>query len=166
MRFDTGTFGAGAALARLDWNNGVAAVRDDKTSHSAVLPLVIEEVVVSKREVLKGKTRVRIVTDTLEERVRTELSGEDVEIQHVAVNRYVEPGDDVPEARTENGVMIVPVLEEVVVVEKRLLLKEEIHIRRNPTVVVSETPVSLRKQRAIVERLSSEGEPITDKTIP
>lgn len=35
-----------------------------------------------------------------------------------------------PEIRTEGDVTIVPVLEEVLVVEKRLVLKEELHIRR------------------------------------
>jgi stress response protein YsnF len=35
-----------------------------------------------------------------------------------------------PEIRTEGDVTILPVVEEVLVVEKRLVLKEELHIRR------------------------------------
>ena len=54
-----------------------------------------------------------------------------------------------------------PVLEEVLVVEKRLLLKEELRITRHATTEVAELPVTVRKQRAVVERLSSEGENIT-----
>jgi stress response protein YsnF len=49
-------------------------------------------------------------------------------------------------------------LEEVLVVEKRLLLKEELRITRDATTEVAELPVTVRKQRAVVERLSSEGE--------
>jgi hypothetical protein len=37
---------------------------------------------------------------------------------------------EVPQIREEDGVLIVPLLEEVVVVEKRLVLKEELHVTR------------------------------------
>ena len=50
--------------------------------------------------------------------------------------------------------MIVPVLEEVLVVQKQLVLKEELHIRRRVETEAVEVPVSLRKQRAIVERVA------------
>ena len=139
------------------------AARDHITEDSFVLPLATEEIAVSKREIVTGRTRIRIVTDVVEDLVRTELAGEDVEIRHVPVNRTIEPGGPLPEIRTVDGVVIVPVLEEVVTVEKRLLLKEEIHIHRRPTVVVSETPVTLRKQRAVVERLPGDGEPVTEE---
>jgi stress response protein YsnF len=44
------------------------------------------------------------------------------------------------------------VLEEVLVVEKRLVLKREIRIRMRPTSDTIEIPVKLRKQQAKVER--------------
>jgi stress response protein YsnF len=49
-------------------------------------------------------------------------------------------------------VIIVPVLEEIMVVEKRLVLKREIRITRRRTSETLEIPVSLRKQRVKVER--------------
>jgi stress response protein YsnF len=57
-----------------------------------------------------------------------------------------------PEIRTKGDLTIVPVLEEVLLVEKRLVLKEELHIRRTIHTEVVEVPVTLRKQRAVVER--------------
>lgn len=36
--------------------------------------------------------------------------------------------------------------------EKRLVLKEELHIRRTSQTEVVEVPVTLRKQRTVVER--------------
>jgi stress response protein YsnF len=54
--------------------------------------------------------------------------------------------------RTEGGVTIIPVLEEVLVVEKRLVLKREIRISKRSTSETVKIPVSLRKQRADVER--------------
>jgi stress response protein YsnF len=54
--------------------------------------------------------------------------------------------------RNRGGVTIIPVLEEVPVVEKRLVLKREIRISRRSTWETVEIPVTLRKQRAKVER--------------
>jgi stress response protein YsnF len=64
--------------------------------------------------------------------------------------------------RTEGDVVIVPVLEEVLVVEKRLVLKEELHIRRDATRENVEVPVTLRKQRAVIERLTADGQSLSD----
>ena len=58
---------------------------------------------------------------------------------------------------TPAKLMIVPVLEEVVVVQKQLVLKEELHIRRRAETETVEVPVSLRKQRVIVERVARDG---------
>ena len=52
---------------------------------------------------------------------------------------------------------IIPVVEEVLVIEKRLVLKEELHIRRRIATETVEVPVTLRNQRAIVERETLEG---------
>lgn len=67
-----------------------------------------------------------------------------------------------PVTRREGDVTIVPVLEEVLVVEKRLVLREEIHVRETLSREEVELPVSLRRQRATVEREEpSEAAPIT-----
>jgi stress response protein YsnF len=67
-----------------------------------------------------------------------------------------------PAIRTEGDVTILPIVEEVLVVEKRLVLKEELHIRRRVGSEAIEVPVTLRKQRAIVERLAPDA-PDPDK---
>jgi stress response protein YsnF len=54
--------------------------------------------------------------------------------------------------RLEGNTTIIPVVEEVVVVEKRLILVEEIHITRDSTVRTEEIPVLLRKEHAAIER--------------
>src|SRR5436305_15205604 len=94
----------------------------------ASIPLVEEHVTVNKRVVETGRVRIRTVVDERLARVRTDLERDDVTVERVAVNREVaEP----PQTREENGVLIVPILEEVVVIEKRLFLKEELHVHRN-----------------------------------
>ncbi len=64
------------------------------------------------------------------ERVGAELEHEDVRVERVTIGQEVTVA---PEVREENGVLIVPVLEEVLVVQKRLVLKEELHIHRQRT---------------------------------
>src|SRR5690242_16120571 len=94
---------------------------------SKTLPLAEEVVRVDKREVVKGRVRIRTSTDEHEELVAQDLAGEHVEVERVPVDREV---DAAPEVRQEGDVTIVPIVEEVLVVERRLVLKEEVHIRR------------------------------------
>ncbi|MEZ0167895.1 YsnF/AvaK domain-containing protein [Microvirga sp. TS319] len=122
-----------------------------------ILPLVEETAVIRKREVVTGKVRIGTVTDTIEELARADLQRDFVEVTRVPVDKVV---DTAPEIRTEGDVTIVPVLEEVLVVTKQLVLKEELHVRRRVESEAVEVPVSLRKQRAIVEREALDGSTI------
>jgi stress response protein YsnF len=135
--------------------------RGEVGTADTVLPLIEEELRGGSREVVTGRVRVRTANDTAEELVRQELQGERVEVERVPVGQLVEPGAEPPQVRTEGNVTILPVLEEVLVVEKRLFIKEELRITRQPTTEIAEIPVTVRKQRAVVERLNSEGEIIT-----
>jgi len=130
-------------------------------SETEVVPLVEEEAHIGKHEVSTGKVRIRTVTDAVEELAHADLHGEMVEVTRVPVDRVV---DEAPQTRTEGGVTIVPVLEEVLFVEKRLVLKEELHIRRQATTETVEMPVTLRRQRAIVERVAG-GEDNSEENI-
>ena len=76
------------------------------------------------------------------------------DVVRMPVNRTLEAGEAPPQPRAEGNVMIIPIFEEVIVVEKRLVLKEELHITQHVTTETVEVPVDLRKQRAVVERLS------------
>lgn len=125
------------------------------------IALVEEALRVGKREVTSGRVRVRSLTDTVEELAKATLDEETVEVTRVPVGREV---DAAPAVRTEEGVVIVPVMEEVLIVEKRLVLKEELHIRRQVTQENVEVPVTLRKQRAVIERLGPEGQAIEGDT--
>jgi uncharacterized protein (TIGR02271 family) len=121
-----------------------------RTVSEDIIPLAEETATVGKRQVVTGRVRVQTVTDTVEELAHADLQQETVEVTRVPVDRIVETA---PEIRTEGELTIVPVLEEVLVVEKRLVLKEELHIRRRTEAETVEVPVTLRKQRAVVERI-------------
>jgi uncharacterized protein (TIGR02271 family) len=141
-----------------------------RTATEEVIPVVEETATVGKRQVVTGRVRVRTVTDTVEELAHAAVQRDDVEVTRVPIDKVVETA---PEIRTDGEVTIVPVLEEVLVVEKRLVLKEELHIRRRVETETVEVPVTLRKQRAIVEReapndstIDAETDLETDNPIP
>ena len=119
------------------------------------IALAEETVRLDKRETVSATVRVRTVVDTVEESARASLKRGSVEVTRVPVNEVV---DVAPDIRTDGDVTIVPILEEILVVEKRLLLKEELHVRRHESTEDVEVPVTLRKQRAIVERTDRDGE--------
>ena len=55
--------------------------------------------------------------------------------------------------RQEGDTTILPVVEETVVVERRLILTEEIHIRRLHVSERHQEAVILRKQEAVITRI-------------
>jgi hypothetical protein len=67
----------------------------------------------------------------------------------VAIYRDV---DEAPSIRRSGDLLIVPVLEEVLVIEKRLRLREELHIRQLTRRREVKVPLKQRVQRATVER--------------
>ena len=123
------------------------------------LELLEEQLKVTKRQVLTGSVRVRIEVDEVEHLVSQELEGERVEVTRVPVDRLLEAGTVLPSMRTEGRITIIPIVEEILVIEKRLRIKEELHITRHDSVEMAEIPVVVRKHRAIVERLDSQGNP-------
>ena len=60
--------------------------------------------------------------------------------------------DAAPPIREEGDTIIIPIVEEIMVVEKRLVLREEVRITRTRSVEAFEQPVQLRTMVADVER--------------
>ena len=114
-----------------------------------LVPLAEERLLVSKREVVTGKVRIRTTVETRDEAVDMLLAREAVEVERREVGRFV---DEAPPVREEGDLIIVPVLEEVLVIEKRLRLTEELVIRRSRTEERHQESVALRRDRAVVER--------------
>ena len=123
------------------------------------LALVEERLEIGKRQVERGRVVVRTRVDTREEIAEAELRQEEVSVERVSVGRPVETP---PPVREEDGVLIVPVLEEQLVVTTRLVLKEEIRITKRSRTEHVREPVTLRSERAEVERLEGRGPLRTD----
>jgi stress response protein YsnF len=117
-----------------------------------VVPVVEERARITKEQVSTGKVRINTTCEILEEVAEAALEEEDLEVIRVPVDRVV---TKVPLIRSIKNVTIIPVLEEVLIVEKKLVLREELHVRRHLRKTRVKVPVTLRKQRAVVERVNN-----------
>jgi uncharacterized protein (TIGR02271 family) len=113
-------------------------------------PLYAEDLTVSKRQITGDMVQVSTVTRENESLVDETLNHTRVQIDRIPVGRQV---DAVPPVRQEGDTTILPVVEETIVVERRLILKEEIHIRRLHVSERHQEAVILRKQEAAVTRI-------------
>ncbi|HZG44680.1 MAG TPA: DUF2382 domain-containing protein [Allosphingosinicella sp.] len=115
----------------------------------ATIPLVEERLSVGKREVESGRIRIRVEVQEREERAVQDLARDDVEIERVPRNERL---SELPHVRLEGDVTVIPVVEEVMVVEKVLMLVEEIRVHRRAGSERQEIPVMLKSEHAVVER--------------
>jgi uncharacterized protein (TIGR02271 family) len=113
------------------------------------IQVVNETATIEKRDVVTGRVRVSTRTATADELVSATLARGNVEVTRLPINREI---DAPPPVRTEGDSMFVPVVEEILVVEKRWVLVEEIQIRQTTKTQAVELPVRLRKQHAVIER--------------
>ncbi len=123
--------------------------REESANVQRIIPLVREDVKVGKRPRVTGTTRVRTVVREEAAIADEPLLQEEVSVRRIRVNEYI----DAPRAvREDAGTTIIPVMEEVLVVQKRLLLREEVHITKHSRTVHRPEGVVLRKQDVVVER--------------
>ena len=115
-----------------------------------ILALHVEEIAVAKRTVPRATVRVGKVVKSLDHVVQETLQHRRVEVERVQIGTYVKQA---PAIRREGDVTIVSVVEEVVVTERRLLLKEEVRIRTVTTTGEYKEIVTLRSEGANVERI-------------
>lgn len=128
-----------------------AAARAAETEQ--IIPVIAEELVIEKRVVERGRVRIRKLVEAHEEHVDEELLRESVDVERVPVNQIVETA---PEIRYEGETMIIPLLEEVLVVEKRLFVREELRVTKRKTVFHQPQTVTVRREQAEIERIDAE----------
>jgi len=127
--------------------------REPGGAESNVLQLFAEDVDVSRQTVETGRVRVAKVTRVRDHIVDEQLARTTVEVERIPIGRVI---DAIPAVREDGDLMVVPVVEETVVVERRLVLKEELHIRRVQTQERLRDTVKLRYQTAEVTRIPAQ----------
>lgn len=131
---------------------------EPETQELIKVPVLQEEAWVEKRIVDTGRG-VRIHKTVAEHpcRIDERLLRDEVEVTHVPVDRIV-PLDQAPATRYEGDTLVVPVLEEVLVVERRLRIKEELHITRTRREERHVDTVLLKSEQVGVERFDEHGD--------
>jgi len=121
---------------------------------NTVIPVIEEQLHISK--VWQETGRVQVSKTVTEEAVdyNVPVNQEEVIMERKAINQYV---DTAPAAsRYEGDTLIIPVLKEVLVVEKKLMLVEELHIRKRHTEQIVTGSETLRKESVEINRSSAQ----------
>lgn len=119
---------------------------------SVTVPVLEEKLHTGTRTVTKG-FRAKKSVRTEQKRVELPAREQRVQVRHVPVGRFVDGPQPV---RQEGDTTIVPLLEEVVVVEKRWMLREEVHITRSQEERLHSDEVALRHEDLTIEPIKGE----------
>jgi uncharacterized protein (TIGR02271 family) len=105
--------------------------------------------VVRKERVATETVRLRKRVHEDEQILDVPVQAETIEVERVPVGRWV---DAPPDVRHEGDTTVYPVVEEVLVVEKRLRLVEEVHVTCRQTTQRVQERIGLRREEIVVER--------------
>jgi len=124
-------------------------------STSTTIPVIEEKVDVGKRVVDRGRG-VRVTKHVKEHDLVIDqpLLREEVMVERVPIDRVL--GGDLPKQRYEGDTLIIPVVEEVLVLEKKLRLKEEVRITRRSQAEREAQRVRLKSEEVSVEEFDEE----------
>ena len=132
------------------WGEGAGASCSsaDLPPEGRTIPLRQEELVAHKEMRHMGDVEVRTEVEEVPGRLEVQALREEVEVEHLPVGRVVAQRDA---PHQDGDVLVVPVYEEQLVVSKRLILREELRIKRLPATELQVFEDTLRRERLVVE---------------
>lgn len=119
-------------------------------SRGVIIPVVHERLEVSKREVETGRLRLQKRVSEHEQTIDEPLLADEITIERVAINRVI---DEPTPARVEGETTVIPLFEEQLVLQKRLVLREEVRITKRRTEHRAPQSVMVRREEVTVERV-------------
>ena len=117
------------------------------------IPVIEERLTVNKVVKTTSSLHVRKSVEEVTTPVEATLTSESYTIERIPKNEFIEKAPD--PMRNEGDRIIVPVVEERLVVEKRLVLVEEIHMIKKQELRDYRDEVALRREVVEVERKST-----------
>ena len=114
------------------------------------VPLFAEEAHIDKVEVVSERVRITTSTDEREAIAKGVIERGALRVERVAVEREV---DAAPPPREDGDTTIISLVEERLVVEKRLFVVEELRVTLERTREDVAMPVMVRATRASIEHL-------------
>jgi len=124
-----------------------------------VVPIVEETAVVYKEHVTTDTVRLHKRVHEDEQILDIPVQTEAIEVKRVPVGRWIETPAVV---RHEGDTTVYPVVEEVLVTEKRLRLVEEVRVTRRQTTHKVRQQIGLRREEIVVEREAAPRDPDRD----
>ena len=140
--------------------DSLAAESEQSSTDSTDNPkftLLAEELEVRKEAVETGRLHVSKQTRTREAFVDESLVSEQAEVETIPIGRQI---FEMPTVRQEGDTIIIPIVEEVLHTERRLILKEEVKITKRRKTEQFHDLVTLRYQEAEIKRVQSATEPV------
>jgi len=108
-----------------------------------------EEQLIARKDLLQvGEIELRTEVDEVPGRLEVDAYREEVVVEHETVGEVVSERDKPWE---EDGVLVIPIYEEQLVVSKRLVLRERMRIRRVGTTERQLFQDTLRRERLVVD---------------
>lgn len=123
----------------------------DEVTH--VLPIIEERAIVRREITETGRVRITRQVHETDEQVNVPLQHEEVAVEHVSLNQTLPAGAQAPATRYEGDTLIIPVVREIVVVETRLLLVEELRVTKRHLTTQHTESVHLRREEISIEHL-------------
>lgn len=132
-----------------NFTDAAPRVESEINDDAAVIPVIEEQITVDKQVVESGKVRISKQAREIEKLVDIPLLHEEVSVERVAMNRVV---DERLPVRYDGDTLVIPVVEEQVVVQKRLVLIEELHVRKQTIETHQPQRVTLLKEEVEITR--------------
>ncbi len=123
---------------------------------ATIIPVIEEEATIEKKVVETGKVRISKQAREYEKIVDVPLLHEEVSIERVPFNQVVT--ERLP-TRYDGDTLIIPVVEEQIFVEKRLVLIEELHVRKQTIETHNPQQVTLLKEEVEITRVAGGDNP-------
>jgi uncharacterized protein (TIGR02271 family) len=125
--------------------------RNGRLTEEKVVPVVEETAVVYKERVVTDRVRLHKQVHEDQQVLDIPVRTETLEVERVPVGHFVEAA---PAIRQEGNTTVYPVVEEVLVVEKRLRLVEEVHVTQRQATRHVREEVVLRREEITVDHIA------------
>lgn len=121
------------------------AINNTTSTPVKTMQLAEEKITVSKEKIVDRRIQISRKTVSDEQIIEADLTREEAIIHRVTKNEVIQP-DNVPIARQEGDIYIIPVIREEVEIIRRQVLVEEIHVKKILTSEHFQESVVLRRQ--------------------
>jgi len=141
-------------------NRQIAQYDDQEETSARKIILVEERLKIDVRQVETGTVQIskKVISEEVTQQVP--VLSEEIVINHKPINQYIE---NIPAVRVEGDTTIISVVKEVLVVEKRLMLVEEIHLTKTKTEKMATVTETLQKDVVDVTRTGLVNKNTTDQ---